>query len=288
MPDRLRLPGPGPPAPPGGTQLELRIPGESRLFDARHWVAAKITSPALEQARHIAAELAGTRGWNTRIITETSRALAVVLAGHQAGDKIAWSALPAALRRRDLSVTRTAEILQLAGLLHDDRVPSFTFLAEARLAVLPAPMAADVRHWVRIRSEGGPRSHPRNDHTARMNLNRVHPILLEWAGHYVHLREVTAVGIIAATGPLTGSLRRQTLTALRSPVRPLQENRHDLPRAHPRHPRRPAAPDPLPAAPARRHQPGHGRCHHPGRPPCARPGRRPRGPPQDHPGALPR
>lgn len=49
-----------------------------------------------------------------------------------------------------------------------------------------------------------------------MNFNRVHPLLLEWAGHYSHLREVTAAGITAATGPLHGSLRRQTLTALRS------------------------------------------------------------------------
>ncbi len=129
---------------------------------------------------------------------------------------IAWSALSPALRSRDLSITRTAEILALAGLLHDDRVPSFTSLMQARLALLPAPMAADVGHWLRTRSEGGPRSHPRNEHTVRMNLNRVHPLLLEWARHYAHLREVTTVDIITATGPLTANRRRQTLTALRS------------------------------------------------------------------------
>ena len=49
-----------------------------------------------------------------------------------------------------------------------------------------------------------------------MNLNRVHPLLLAWAGRYQHLREVTPADITAATEPLTGSLRRQTLTALRS------------------------------------------------------------------------
>ena len=38
---------------------------------------------------------------------------------------IAWSRLPPALHRRDLSITRTAEILDLAGLLDDDRVSSF-------------------------------------------------------------------------------------------------------------------------------------------------------------------
>ena len=202
--------------PAGGTQLQLCAPGESRHFDKRHWVASDITNEALQRTRHIAAELAGTRGWNARIVTETGRALAVVLAGHQTGDMITWSTLPAALRSRDLSVTRTAEILGLAGLLHDDRVPSFASLTRARLALLPALMAADAGHWLRTRSQGGPRSRPRNTDTVRMNLNRVHPLLLQWAGRYVHLREVTAADIIAATEPLPANLRRQTLTALRS------------------------------------------------------------------------
>ena len=138
--------------------------------------------PGAGQA-HRRRNLAAARGWNDRIITETSRALAVVLAGYQPGDMIAWSQLPAALHRRDLSITRTAEILGLAGLLDDDRIPSFTSLAQERLALLPAPMAAGVRDWLRTRSQGGPRSRPRDEHTVRMNFNRVHPLLLAWAGH---------------------------------------------------------------------------------------------------------
>jgi hypothetical protein len=206
--------GPAPPdAAPGWTQLQLSAPGQSLHFDKRHWAASAINGPALQQARHIAAGLAATRGWNGRIITETSRALAVVLAGHQPGDMIGWSQLPAALHRRDLSITRTAEILQLAGLLDDDRIPSFTSLTQERLALLPAPMAASVRDWLRTRSQGGPRSRPRDEHTVRMNLNRVHPLLLAWTGHYVHLREVTAADVTAATEPLPPTRRRQTLTA---------------------------------------------------------------------------
>jgi len=204
------------PAPATGTQLQLCAPGESRHFDKAHWVASAITGPALAQARRIAAELAGTRGWNPRIVTETGRALAVILADHIPGDIIAWTALPPALRSRDLSITRTAEILQLAGLLHDDRIPSFTALTRTRLAMLPPLIAADTGHWLQTRSEGGPRSRPRHADTVRMNLNRVHPLLLQWAGHYSHLREVTAADIITATGSLPPSRRRQTLTALRS------------------------------------------------------------------------
>ena len=209
----------GPPPPAGlaaGTQLELRAPGESRHFDARHWAASRIDGEALALTRRIASGLAGTRGWNARIVIETGRALAVVLADHIPGDMIAWSGLSPALHSRDLSVTRIAEILDLAGFLDDDRVSSFARLRQARLALLPAPMAADVGDWLRTRSEGGPRSRPRDEHTVRMNLNRVHPLLLEWAGHYSHLREVTTADVIAATGPLPGSRRRQTLTALRS------------------------------------------------------------------------
>ena len=280
------------PAPPaaasGWTQLQLSAPGESLHFDKRHWAASAITGPALEQARRIAAGLAAARGWNDRIITETSRALAVVLAECQPGDMIAWSQLPAALHRRDLSITRTAEILALAGLLDDDRIPSFTSLAQPRLALLPAPMAADVRDWLRTRSQGGPRSRPRDEHTVRMNFNRVHPLLLAWAGHYTHLREVTAADVIAATGPLHPSRRRQTLTALRSLFGHCQEDRHDLPRPHPRRPRRPASPDPHPAAAARRDRPGHLRRRHTCRPPRGRTGRHPRRQAQDHPGASPR
>jgi hypothetical protein len=205
-----------PPRPAGWTQLELHAPGESRLFDQRHWVASNITNQALARTRHIARELAETRGWNTRIVIETRRALAVVLADHHSGDLIAYSQLSPTLRSRDLSVTRTAEILALAGLLSDDRISSFASLKQARLALLPPPMAADVEHWLSTRGQGGPRSRPRDEHTVRMNLNRVHPLLLTWAEHYAHLREVTADDVITATGPLTGSVRRQTFTALRS------------------------------------------------------------------------
>ena len=119
---------------------------------------------------------------------------------------------------------------------------------QARLAVLPAPMAADVGDWLRTRSEGGPRSRPRDEHTVRMNLNRVHPLLLEWAGHYIHLREVTTADVIAATELLPGSRRRQTLTALRSLFGHCKKTGTIFRRSCPRRPRRPASPDPPPAA----------------------------------------
>jgi hypothetical protein len=57
--------------------------------------------------------------------------------------------------------------------------------------------------------------------------------------------------------------------------RALHLGRHDLPRPHPRRPRRPAPADPHPAAAARRDRPGRVR-RHACRPPRGRAGRRPR------------
>ena len=97
------------PPPAAWTQLELRAPGDSRRFDARHWAASTIDGEALALTRRIASELAGTRGWNARIVIETGRALAVVLADHAPGDIIAWSGLPPALSKATREVSMTIQ-----------------------------------------------------------------------------------------------------------------------------------------------------------------------------------
>ena len=103
-------------------------------------------------------------------------------------------------------------------------------------------MAADVGHWLRTRSQGGPRSRPRDEHTVRMNLNRVHPLLLAWAGHYIHLREVTTADVIAATGllprkpapadphrpALAVRPRQKTGTIFRDPTRGVRDGQRPL------------------------------------------------------------
>ena len=112
---------------------------------------------ALEQARNIAARLGEVRGWNPRIQAESSRALAVMLASHVPGEKIPWSALGPALPPRDLSVSRTAEILALAGLLDDNRVPALDAWAESGLADLAPGIAACTRSWLHALRDGTPR-----------------------------------------------------------------------------------------------------------------------------------
>ena len=227
---RPRLPrpeaGPVPAGPPDPhwEQLELSAPGQSRLFHSRHWTAASVSNPALDQARAITSRLGETRGWNPRIQEETARALAVMLASHVPGEKIPWSALEPALRPRDLSVSRTAEILSIAGLLDDDRVLPLAEWAEAKLATLAPGIADCARSWAGALLHGTPRSLPRNPDTARIYLRSAHPILQDWSARYDHLREVTARDAAAAIGALTGHQRRKTLTALRSLTRHCKKN----------------------------------------------------------------
>ena len=215
-------PSVSPPAEPhaaGWTQLELPVPGQSRRFHARHWAASAITSPQLEQARSIAARLGEARGWNPRIQAETSRALTVMLASCVPGEKIPWSALVPALRPRDLSISRTAEILALAGLLDDDRVPALDTWTESKLAVLAPGIAACVRSWAHGLRDGTPRTRPRKPGTIRIYLRCLHPVLLDWSARYGHLREITAGDVAAAAGTLRGHKRHQVLVALRSLTR---------------------------------------------------------------------
>ncbi|MFI5064549.1 MAG: hypothetical protein ACHP9Z_11310 [Streptosporangiales bacterium] len=225
---RLPRPGedPGRAGPPdsGWEQLELSAPGQSRLFHARHWTAASVSSPSLEQARAIASRLAEARGWNPRIQAETARALAVMLASLVPGEKVPWSALEPALRPRDLSVSRTAEILSIAGLLDDDRVLPLAAWAEGKLATLAPGIAACTRSWTDALLHGAPRSRPRKTDTVRVYLRSVHPVLEQWSGRYDHLREVTAADVAAAITALRGHKRHQVLVALRSLTRHCKKN----------------------------------------------------------------
>ena len=225
---RLPLPGEGPvpagPPDPRWEQPELPAPGQSLRFHARHWTAASVGNPALDQTRAIASRLGEARGWNPRIQAEALRALAVMLASHVPGEKIPWSALEPALRPRDLSVSRTAEILDLAGLLDDNRVLPLDAWTESKLATLAPGIAACARSWAGALRHGTSRSLPRSPDTARIYLRSVHPLLEQWSGGYDHLREVTAGDAGAAIAALRGHQRRKALTALRSLTRHCKKN----------------------------------------------------------------
>jgi integrase len=221
-PDDARAPASLP--DPRWEQLELSAPGQSRLFHSRHWTAASVSNPALEQARAIASRLGEARGWNPRIAEETRRSLAVMLASHVPGGKVRWSSLEPALRPRDLSVSRAAEILGLAGLLDDDRVLPLDTWIDGKLATLAQGIAACARNWVTALQKGTPRSLPRKTDTVRVYLRSVCPLLEKWSGRYDHLREVTVGDVTTAVTALRGHKRHQVLVALRSLTRHCKKN----------------------------------------------------------------
>ena len=96
-----------------GPSCSCAHPANRGTSTKRHWAASGINGAALEQTRRIACPTCAgeARGWNARIVIETSRALAVVLAGHAARRHDRLVRALAGPARRDLSVTRTAEIL---------------------------------------------------------------------------------------------------------------------------------------------------------------------------------
>jgi hypothetical protein len=104
-----------------------------------------------------------------------------MLASCVPGEKIPWSALAPALRPRDLSISRTAEILALAGRLDDDRVPALDTWTESKLAVLAPGIAACARSWAHALRDGTPRTRPRKPGTIRRYLRCIHPVLAGWS-----------------------------------------------------------------------------------------------------------
>jgi integrase len=158
-------------------------------------------------------------GWNTKLVAELDRALAIVLSGHTDGLRLRYSELVGVLHRYGVSISRVADVLSRAGLLDDDRVPAFEYWLQSKLADLAPGISSDVHAWIRTLQRGGPRTHPRNPNTVRRYLRPALPVLVEWSTRYHHLREVTTDDVTAAIQALHGHPRRHTLGGLRSLMR---------------------------------------------------------------------
>ena len=142
--------------------------------------------------------------------------MSAVLSRHASGDKVRYSEIFPALRARDISVERVAEVLQEMGVLIDDRRPSFERWLERKLDGLAAGIRQDVEAWLRTMRNGGPRTKPRDIASVRNLMNHLRPTLTGWSDRYDHLREVTRDDVIAILGELHGSRRSNVLVALRS------------------------------------------------------------------------
>ena len=173
-------------------------------------------TPGCSEGHRIAADLGERRGWTRGIRHEVDRALVVALSTHATGDQVRYSELFRALRARRLSVERTVEVLDLLGVLDDDRTPAVDLWLDRNLADVSAGIRHDVEAWLRMLRDGGPRSRPRAPQTVWTCLNAAQPVLVEWSARYQHLREVTRDDILAVAAARHGNDRHYTLSVLRS------------------------------------------------------------------------
>lgn len=220
---RPRPPGPTPGPIPGWTQLRLfDAARDFSRFDRR--LHADPTNPWLGQARTTAQTIGQARGWSPAVAGCVDRALVILLSSHSAGDTVRYSEMFPVLRRHQLSIERTVEVLDRIGVFDDDRVPAFESWLQRKLAALAPGIRADVESWLRALHDGGPRTRALSPGTVWGYLNGVLPVLVDWSDRYDHLREVTREDIVAAAGELHGSKRHHTVTVLRSLFRYCKKN----------------------------------------------------------------
>ncbi len=176
---------------------------------------AALQNPWLIWAIYLAHRRGEARGWKRGIRLGVRRALIIVLPGHAAGDILCYSEIFPALRARDISAGRAAEVLQEMGALVDDRRPSFEGWLDRKLEGLAKGIGQEAESWLRTMRDGGPRSRTRSLETVWCHMNNVRPALLDWQ-RYDHPREVTTDDIQAILGGLHGTRRSNFLVSLRS------------------------------------------------------------------------
>lgn len=207
-------PAPVEPIPAWSQPRLVDAPRDFTRFDRR--LHADLTNPWLSEGHRIAADLGERRGWTRGVRHEVDRALVVALSTHATGDQVRYSELFRALRARRLSVERTVEVLDLLGVLDDDRTPAVDLWLDRNLADVSAGIRHDVEAWLRMLRDGGPRNRPRAPQTAWTCLNAAQPVLVEWSARYQHLREVTRDDVLAVAAARHGNDRHYTLSVLRS------------------------------------------------------------------------
>jgi integrase len=207
--------GAGLPARRWQAQLALFAAGRDfTRFDRR--AHAGLASPWLAHARHAAAQLAEARGWTPKVRRVVDRALVVLLSEYADGEMIRYSDIYPVMRARDLSIQRTADVLQQLGIFHDDRRQAFEGWLAAKLQDLAPGIAREAASWARALRDGSARRQARSENTVRRYLNTTRPALAHWSLTCQHLREITADDVRAVLASQPAAQQTQTLIALRS------------------------------------------------------------------------
>jgi integrase len=159
------------------------------------------------------------RGWTPVTLAPARRALAVVLTSGQELGPPPWDTelVRRFLVSRRRVALRVAEFLTDQGLARSNPRAALEQWLACRLAVLPAPFAAEVRIWTEALHGRGPRAgRPRHPRTIEAYLRVLETPLAAWAGQYESLRQVTTEDLTTQLIPLTGATRLLATVAMRS------------------------------------------------------------------------
>ena len=172
-------------------------------------------NPVLRAAADRARQLGETHGWSPSTIRCALDGLAVLLAGHLAGERVTLTEIRTRTSRH-ISVPRVAEVLAGLDLLEDDSIPAVRSWIERRADELPQGFAGAVRAWLLVLLDGDARSRPRSHASIYVYFTVVQPFIGRWAANRSHLREVNTGDIRSVLDPLRGHQLRTATVALRS------------------------------------------------------------------------
>jgi integrase len=121
------------------------------------------------------------------------------------------------LNEQRLVALRAEEFLTDQGLARGGPQAAHDTWLAARLAALPAQVAAEVRTWAETLQGRSPRAaQARQASTIQGYLRVLQGPLASWSARYESLRQVTADDLTAQLAPLSGAARLLALSAMRS------------------------------------------------------------------------
>ncbi len=178
-----------------------------------------VPSPAVPPPLDALAGYGQARGWAPGTLHQAWRAVTAVLASRDELGQPPWDAvrLRRFLNERNLVALRAVEFLTDQGLARGNPQGAFDRWLAARLATLPAPVAAEVRTWSEALQGRGPRAgRARQTRTIQGYVRILQAPLASWSARYESLRQVTTEDLTAELVPLTGATRLLALSATRS------------------------------------------------------------------------
>lgn len=172
----------------------------------------------------VAVEHAEQHGWKVGLVERVQRALRILLGTQDTPGAAIAASTVMELSSIRLPVRPVLDVLDVAGLLADDRVPAVVAWVRTQISDLPEPMRRELTVWLEVMRCGSstpPRIRPRADATIKIQLGFALPTLRSWARTHASLREIGRDDVLAALPP-SGTSRSTILQGLRSIFRVLR------------------------------------------------------------------